>query len=138
MVQNDKKFCLLGSISQKPCIIWWSFMVHVCKMMIYPGDFFIFSKFWFSGLWGAGGGWGKRAKNGLKLQKILSFALHMSGSIYHMIVILCTYVSNVDISSCFFHFFKMLIFQVIREVKGQKMVQNDKIFCLCHSIFEEL
>ena len=138
MVQNDKKFCLLGSISQKPCIIWLSFMVQICKMMIYPVDFFIFSKFWFSGLWGAGGGWGKRAKNCLKLQKILSFALHMSGSIYHMIVILCTYVSNVDISSCFFHFFKMLIFQVVREVKGQKMVQNDKIFCLCHSIFEEL
>ena len=27
---------------------------------------------------------------------------------------------------CFFHFFKILIFQVVRRVKGQKMAKNDK------------
>ena len=33
-VQNDKKFCLLHSISQEPNIIWLWFMVHMCKMII--------------------------------------------------------------------------------------------------------
>ena len=50
MVQNDKKFCLSCPISHEPYIICLSFMVCMCKMMIYPGIFFIFSKFWFSGL----------------------------------------------------------------------------------------
>ena len=35
-----------------------------------------------------------------------------------------------DISRRFFHFFKILIFRVVREVKGQKLVQNFKKFCL--------
>ena len=47
-VQNDKKFCLLHSISQETYIIWLSFMVHICKMIICSGVFFVFSKFWFS------------------------------------------------------------------------------------------
>ena len=33
-------------------------------------------------------------------------------------------------SRCFFHFFKILIFWVFRGVKRQKMVENDKKFCL--------
>ena len=64
MVQNDKKLCLLCSISQESYIIWFSFMALMFKMIIPPGVFFIFSKFWFSGLLG-----GKRAKNGPKWQK---------------------------------------------------------------------
>ena len=36
-------------ISQEPYIIWLSFMVHLWKMIISPGVFFFFSKFWFSG-----------------------------------------------------------------------------------------
>ena len=47
IVHNDKKFCLSNSVSQEPCIIWSWFLVHVCKMMISPTVFFIFSKFWF-------------------------------------------------------------------------------------------
>ena len=50
MTPNDRKFCLSHFISQEPYIIWLSFMVNLCKMMISPGVFFIFSKFWFSGL----------------------------------------------------------------------------------------
>ena len=34
MVQNDKKFCLLHSISQEPYIIWLSFMVQMWKIII--------------------------------------------------------------------------------------------------------
>ena len=52
MAQNDKKFCMSHFISQEPYIIWLSFMVHLCKMMISPGSFFIFSKF---GIFGFGG-----------------------------------------------------------------------------------
>ena len=76
MVQNDKKYCPLRLISQKLYIIWLSFMVHMCKMIISPGNIFIF--------------------------------------------------------------FKILIFLVVREVKGQKMAQNDKFFCLYHSVSQEL
>ena len=48
-VQNVKKFCLLHSISQEPYVIWLSYMVHICKMIISSGVFIVFSKFWFSG-----------------------------------------------------------------------------------------
>ena len=47
-----KKFHLLCLISQKLYIIWSSFVVHKCKMIICAGAFFIFSKFWFFGLFG--------------------------------------------------------------------------------------
>ena len=47
MVQNDKKFHPPRFISQQPYIIWFSFMVHLWKMIISPGVFFSFSKFWF-------------------------------------------------------------------------------------------
>ena len=40
MVWNDKKLCLLCTISQKPHIIWLSFEVQICKMIISPGVFF--------------------------------------------------------------------------------------------------
>ena len=48
-VVKGVKSCLSCSISQEPYIIWLSFMVHMCKMTISPGWFFIFS-FWFSGV----------------------------------------------------------------------------------------
>ena len=34
MAQNDKKFRLLRLVSQEPYIIWLSFMIHMCKMII--------------------------------------------------------------------------------------------------------
>ena len=37
----------------------------------------------------------------------------------------------------FLMFLKTLIFEVVREVKGQKMVQNVKKFCLLCFIFQE-
>ena len=50
MAQNNKKYCLPHSISQELYLIWLWFLVHLCKMMISPAIFFIFSKFWFFGL----------------------------------------------------------------------------------------
>ena len=51
-VQNDKKFCPSRSISQEPDIIWLSFMVYMCIMMISPAFpfFSFFCKFWYFGL----------------------------------------------------------------------------------------
>ena len=37
----------------------------------------------------------------------------------------------------FFFNFKILIFWVVSGLKGQKMAQNDKNFCLLHLIFQE-
>ena len=47
-----KKLSLSCVVSQETYIIWFKFMVYVCKMIISPGGFFIFSKFWFFGLLG--------------------------------------------------------------------------------------
>ena len=47
MVQNDK-LCWLWSMSQEPYIVWFLFMILMCKMVISGGFFFSFSKFWFS------------------------------------------------------------------------------------------
>ena len=41
------KFSLMCSISQEPYIILLSVVIYKCKMMIPPGVFSIFSKFWF-------------------------------------------------------------------------------------------
>ena len=68
----------------------------------------------------------------LKKDKKLSVVLHISGTIHHMILDNGTQLQNNDISWCFLHFFKILIFQVVRRVKGQKIskmtknIQNDK------------
>ena len=87
-VQNDKNLCLSHSISQEPCIIWLSFMVHMCKGIIYPGGFFIFFKILiFQVVWAY-----KSAKNGPKWQKILSAMLHILGTVGDMIVIYDTHV----------------------------------------------
>ena len=57
-IQNDKNFCLSGSISQEPHIIWLPFMVYMCKVIISLG------RFWFWGSLGV-----QRTKNGPKWQK---------------------------------------------------------------------
>ena len=49
-VQNDIKFFLSRFISQETYIIWLSFMVQLCKMIIPLGVFIIFSKFRLFGL----------------------------------------------------------------------------------------
>ena len=55
----------------------------------------------------------------------MSVALHISGSIHHMIPFVMHKCKTI-ISPDFFHFFKILIFWVVRRVKGQKLTQNDK------------
>ena len=92
-------------------------MVHICKRIIPPG----FPNFSFLGKL-----WGNRAKNDPKRQKILPVSLCISGTIPHMMVVFGTLVLNDDITSNFFHVFKILIFRVFRGggVKEQKMTHN--------------
>ena len=121
MAQNDKQFCLLSSISQEPSIIWLSFMVHKCKMIISPGIFFIFSKFWFFGLLG-----GSKGRKWSKITKKCPSCI-FSQEPY----IICLKGQYLQIC---LHFFQILIFGVNSGVKGQKMTQSDKKWCLLHSI----
>ena len=116
MVQNYKKFCLLCSISQELYIIWLSFMVQMCKIIISPDVFFNFKIliFWF--VKGA-----ERAKNGPKRWK---FCLphSVSQELYIMWLWFLVYMYKMIISQQIFSFFKILIFGVFMGVKGQKII----------------
>ena len=67
----------------------------------------------------------------------MSVTLHVWVSIYHLIVVFVAQVWSDDISRCFFHFFKMLVFWIVREkVKGKKCPKMTRK--LSHSISQEL
>ena len=84
--------------------------------MISSGFFFFFDIFVF---WTVRGVKGQNmVKDG---EKILSVALHVSGTIHHMILIYGTHVEKDNISSFFLHFFQILIFGVNSGAKEEKM-----------------
>ena len=58
----------------------------------------------------------------------MSFKLYISGTIHHMIFIYDAHVYDNIFKFFFFFsfFFQNLIFWVVRGVKGQKIVQNNK------------
>ena len=70
------------------------------------------------------------AKTGSKWQKIMSVFFHISEAVHHMIVICVTQVWNDDISRVFFHFFKILVFQFVSGVKGQKWPKMARILSI--------
>ena len=136
MAKNDQ-FSLLHYIFQEPCIIWLSFMVHTCKMIISPVVFFfIFSKF-------QSLGWGGRGVKGEKLSKmtkILSVVFHISGTIHDMIVIYGTQVLINNISRIFFFIFFFKILKKIPFFSFFKREKNDpkwQKFCLSHFVSQE-
>ena len=104
----------------------------MCKMIISKGIFFIFSKFWFSGLSGGQKGekWSKMGKN------CLSCSISQETYIIWSSFVICK-CKMIIFSGFFFYFFKILIFQVVRKVKGEKMTQNDKKLFLSYSISQE-
>ena len=71
-----------------------------------PGAFFILDIFIFWAAWGI-----KGQKIAQDDKKILSVALHISGTIYHKILINGTHVQKDNISRCFFTFFPSFNFQ---------------------------
>ena len=106
------QFCPSCSISQEPYIIC---MVHMCKIIISPSGFFIFSKCWFFGLLEGSGGDGVKYTKWYNMKKDLSVMVHISGTIYHMTV--CsyhvTYVFQSESTLC-----------IYLDVKQTKQMQN--------------
>ena len=123
----QKILSIAHSISQEPCIIWLSFMGHMCKVIKPPGGFFIFSNFNFLGWLG-----GKSANMVQNYKK--SCPLHSISEEPWLIYVCKMIISSVVLN---FFFLKILIFLVHRRVKGQKRVQNDKKLCLSCSISQE-
>ena len=66
------------------------------------------------------------------LSVCLSIAHHISGTIHRLIIVSGIYVLNDDMSRTFVHFFEILIFWVVRGVKGLKVAQNKKKKIMCH------
>ena len=124
MVQNDKKLCPLHSIYQEPYTIWFSFMVHMCKIIISLGVFHFFKSLIFRllrwvGRWGWGGqgeGGDESTKKDQNWQKILFVALRTSGAINHLIVIYSTHASNDNIPRVFSLFSNFLFFGLLHSV----------------------
>ena len=130
-VQNNKKVCLLHSVSQEPYIIWVSFMVHICKMIIYSDTFHIFSKFWFCGSIGQ-----TTVQNDIKL----CLSRSISQEPYIIRLSFMVQMCKIIISPGDSFNFENLIFWVVRGLKGKKKkkAQNYKHFCLSQSVSREL
>ena len=121
---------LKNSIIEYDHDFWHTF----CKVLIPPGIFFHFFKmliFWVvSGV--------KEQKMTENDKKYLSVALHVSGTIDHMIAIFVDLCKMTISPGVFFnYFFKILIVWVTRRVKGQNIFQNEKSVCLSYSISQE-
>ena len=128
---NGRNFSPSVFISQEPCIIWLSVIVHLSKMIQSPGFFHFFKVLIF-------------CVYNVKVQKTVQndkkFCLSRSRSQEPYIIWLSFMVHMCEMLISlgdFFQYFKILIFWVVRGVKGQKMGQDDKKFCLSHLIFQE-
>ena len=110
------------AISQEQYSIWSCFLLHYCKMMISPGGFFIF--FFFILIF--------QAVREVKRQKIVQdykkfCLLHCTSQESYIIWLsFVVHLCEIMIFPGIFSFFKILIFCVVRGVKGEKMVQNEK------------
>ena len=113
-VQNDKKLCLSCSISQEPYVIWLSFMVQVCKMIISPVAFFNVKILIFQVVKGLK--WQEMAQND---KNFCLLDLIISGTIYHMIFIYGAYVCikgwYLQVFSSFFFFWFLGLLKEGRE-----------------------
>ena len=99
-----------------------SFVVLKCKTIKSADVFFsFFPNLYFWGLLG-----GSKGKKRPKMTKTLSAVPYVSGSISHGLYLWYTCVKG--------YFFQILIFRVVRGVKGRKKAQNDKEFYVSLSI----
>ena len=110
--------------------MWLSFMVHLCEIMIFLGNFFHFFKiliFWIV----------RGVKGGKKMskmwKKIMCCTPYLKKHSSNMIFIYGTHVGNDNIYGHFFNFFKILIFWVVRGrgVKGRKLSKMRKNCVWC-------
>ena len=93
--------------------------------------FFIFSKFFFFGLFV-----GSEGKKWSKMTKNLSIVLHISGT-KHIWLSFMVHMCKMIISPGIFLISQNFDFPGCQGVKGQKMSQNDRNVCLLHLIFQE-
>ena len=144
MVENGKKLCLLHSISQEPYYIWLSFMVQMCKVIIFQGVFFNVKILIFQVI--------KVLKGEKMAQNEENFCLlHLIfqepyNHIYHIIFIYCftcIYKKIISPGIVFIFFSKFWFLGSLGGrrggvlVKGQKITQNEKEFCLSHFVSQE-
>ena len=124
-------------------------MVHICKMIISSGFFFILSKNFFLGTLGGGGVMGKKGKKQSKMTKHC-LSCSISQEPYIILVQMCRMIISPSVrvikenymSRHFFSFFKILIFQVVKgrkkggggRLKGQKMIWSSFMVNKCKKL----
>ena len=112
MVQNYKMFCLLGSISLEPYIVWFLLMVHLCKMIIFPCFLFHFFQNVVFLVFSRVGQ--KTVENDIKFCQ--SHSISQEPYIIWMPFMVHIFKTIISTDrSFYFHFFKMLIFEVHRQ-----------------------
>ena len=139
IAQNEKNnYIFQTPYLEELYIIWSLFLVHLCKMI--SPFFFIFLKKVICKKNKAN--WHQRVK-GQKWPKMknnyIRYVLYLRNSIAydHDIWYTCVKWWYLVFLFCFFfHFLKILIFGVVRGLKGQRTVQNDKKYCLFHAASE--
>ena len=107
LVKIAKKFCPSHSISQEPYIIWSSFVVHNCKMIISPSVFFICFEMLIFGL--LGGSTGKKKKWSKMGESFVCHPPYLRNhtSWFSFMLHMCEMILSRGV---FFHFFQILIF----------------------------
>ena len=113
VVRGVKGEKMTHSISQEPYIIWLYFMVHVCKMKIFLGVFFIFSKLTFPVI---------RGVKGQKMAQIdkKKFLRHfISQEAYIILSWFLVHVYKIKIQHFFFTFPKFSFFGFLRDKRAK-------------------
>ena len=122
MVQKDQKLYPSCLTSQEPYIIWSSFMVHMCKKIIFPGVFLYFFQSLIFGV----NNWVKDRK-WPKMRKKMFLTLYLRNGTSYDCGSCCTCYKKISKQFFFNFFFKFWFFKVLGQcgwVKGQKMTQN--------------
>ena len=111
---NWKKFCPSHSISEELYLIWFLFLVHMCKMMISRTCFFIFPKFWFFRVfffWGGGGGGGGKGPKmiqNFQFKSVTLYILRTVDNIIRLLVCRCKMIS-LGVLSVFFKNMQIIV-----------------------------
>ena len=110
---NWKKFCPSHSISEELYLIWFLFLVHMCKMMISRTCFFIFPKFWFFRVFfflGGGGGWvkGQKKNQNYQFKSVALYILRTVDNIIRLLVCRCKMIS-LGVLSVFFKNIQIIV-----------------------------
>ena len=124
---NGRNFSPSLFISQEPCIIWLSVIVHLSKMIQSPRFFHFFKVLIFCV-------YNVKVQKTVQNDKILSVALQISGTIHHMIIIYGAHVWNVNIFRRFFSIFQNFDFlggQRGERAKWAKMTKNS----VCRTLY---